>query len=407
MDKKILGIDFSDNGILLSFYSDESKWYYPSAVSRDENAHTWLIGRMAYESALNGTGIITDKLLSFLKKSKTATLYGTRYTAIEIVANFFKAIINDVCQENQRPDVIVICVPDITIEIINSLTECINYLGIDNQNIHIISRSEAFIYYSMSQSQDFHNNNVALFSLEDNALTYYEMNTQRKPKTTLVYADKEVMDESFNIDITGTTAGAKLADHILVSCVERLFKNKVYSAVILTGKGFQSVDWAPEFTKTICKRRKVFIDDEIFARGAGFRGADIASDKPIFQFTPICDGRVDCSIYLNISKKDRTMAYPIISIGDPWYSIDRKVKIIPTERKDIEISVVPLDERMRKTVRVPVPFLTQRPAKTTVLDLSLHFLNAHVMEIEIEDQGFGDFYPSSHQTISQEVTLWG
>ncbi|MDO4938640.1 MAG: DUF5716 family protein [Lachnospiraceae bacterium] len=407
MDKKILGIDFSDNGILLSFYSDERKWYYPAAVSRDEISHSWLIGRAAYESALNGTGIITDKLLTFLDKHKTTTLHGVSYTATELVGNFFKAIINDVCSDTDIPDEIVICVPDITMGIINSLTECINYLGIKGTNVHIISRSEAFIYYSMSQSQDFHNNNVALFSLEDNALTYYEMKTQRKPKTTLVYAEKVLMDESFNIEISNTDAGAKLADHILVSCVERLFKNKVFSAVILTGKGFQTIDWAPEFTKLICKRRKVFLDDEIFSRGAGFRGADIVSERPVFQFVPICDGRVDCSIFLTINKKDRTMAYPIINIGDPWYSIDRQVKIIPTERKEIELSVVPLDERMRRTVHVPVPFLIQRPARTTALGLGLHFSNAHVMTIDIEDLGFGDFYPSSHQKISQEVTLWG
>ena len=407
MDKSILGIDFSDNGILLSFYSDERKWYYPSAICREKNSASWLVGRKAYESILNGDGVITDKLLTFIEKKKTTTLHGIKYTAIELVSNFFRTVIHEICEDNKLPDEIVICVPDITADLVNSLTDCINYIDSNKCHVNIISRSEAFIYYSMSQPNDFHNNNVALFSLEDNALTYYEMKVQRKPKSTLVFADKELMDESFNIEITNTDAGSKLADRILVTCAERLFKNKIFSAVILTGKGFQSIDWAPEFTKTICKRRKVYADDEIFSRGAGFRGADLASEHPIFQFTPICDGRIDCSIYININKKDRTVAYPIINIGDPWFSIDRKIKIIPTTREDLELSVVPMDERRRRTLHIPVKFLSSRPEKTTALSLGIHFSNAHDMTIDIEDLGFGDLFPSTGTKQTQEVTLWG
>lgn len=407
MEKKILGIDFSDNGILLSFYSDERKWYYPSAICHKSGSTEWLVGRAAYETILSGDGIITDKLLSFLEKRKTTTLHGKKYSAIELVSNFFRTIINEICIDEPQPDEVVICVPEINMIIINSLTECLNYLGVDNQHVHIISRSEAFIYYSMSQSQDFHNNNVALFSLEDNSLNYYEMKIQRKQKSTLVYADKALLDESFNIEITNTEAGAKLADKILLSCADRLFKNKIFSAVILTGKGFQTIEWAPEFTKSICRRRKVFVDEEIFSRGAGFKGADMASEKPIFQFTPICDGRVDCSIYININKKNRTISYPIINIGDPWFSIDRKIRIIPTTKDDIELSVVPIDERMRRTLHIPVKFLSSRPVKSTVVALGIRFNNAHDMTIDIEDLGFGEFYPSTGIKQTQEVTLWG
>lgn len=407
MDKKILGIDFSDTGAVLSFYSDSRKWCFPSAVCKEKDRRGWLVGRAAFECALNGSGIITDKLLSFIDKKKITTLHGVRYSALDLVSGFFRAVFHEVTADAEAPDFVVVCVPEISVDIVNSLTDCICRAGINKECIYVISRSEAFIYYSMSQAKDFHNNNVALFSLEDNALTYYEMKIQRKPKSTLVFADKELMDESFNTEITTTEAGAKLADKILLSCVDRLFKNKIISAVILTGKGFQSLDWAPEFTKAVCHRRKVFVDDEIFARGAGYRGADLASENGIFQFSPICDGRIDCSIYITINKKDRTVAYPVINIGDPWFSVDRRIKVIPTSMQDIELSVVPMDERMRRTLRIPIGFMPERPPKTSCIGLGIHFTNAHDMTVDIEDLGFGDIYPATHLKQTQEVTLWG
>ena len=405
MDKKILGIDFNDNGTLLSYYSDEKNWYYPSAVCKLKETDEWLVGRAAYEALLTGSGIITDKLLTFLDKDKETTLHGIKYSSSDLCFNYFRKIFEEVCME-ELPDEVVISIPSVTVQLVNCLTECIKALSIDEQHIHIISRSEAFIFYSMSQAQDFHNNNVALFSLEDNNLTYYEMKIQRKPKSTVVFADMEQQDESINIEIINSPAGAKLADKILVSCADRLFKNKIFSAVVLTGKGFQSLDWAPEFTRLICKRRKVFVDDEVFSRGAGYRGADYASEKPIFQFTPICDGRVDSSIYISINRKDRIIAYPVINVGDPWYRINRNIRVIPTQNNELEMSVVPMDERKRRTIKIPVDFIPTRPDRTTVLSIGLHFNNSHNMTVTIEDFGFGDLFPGTHLVKQTEVELW-
>jgi len=407
MYKRILGIDFSDNGILLSYYSDEPTWFYPSIICKESGNDDWLIGEKAYEKVLSGSGIITDKLLSFVQKGKTTTLYGIEYTALEIITNFFKLVIESSLKDiNEYPDCTVITIPEVDIHTVKLLSNALNELGLDDRKIKIISRSEAFIYYTMSQSQDLHTNNVALFSLEENCLTYYELKVQRKPKKLLVFADKEVMDESFNLDIIKNDAGAKLADKILVSCAERLFKNKVFSTVFLTGDGFKNVEWAPDFMKFICGRRKVYADDELFSRGAGYRGADIVSDKPIFTFSAICDGRIDTSVYININKKDRVVTHPIISIGESWYDHDRSIVLIPYSMNTLDLSIVPMDERMRKTVHVPLSFLPDRPNRTTKIKVNIHFINSKIMLIDIKDIGFGDLYPATEASLIQEVALW-
>lgn len=415
--KRILGIDFNDFGTIVSYYSDERKWSYPSAVCKDRTTNSWIIGQSAYERVLSGNGIITDKLESFIYKNKNTTLYGVNYNAVELLTRFFEEVVRAAVpsddglsqstnQDLMLPDEIVIAVPHINGKIVADITLCFVNIGMKEERVHVISRSEAFIYYTMSQSQDLHNNNVGMFSLEDNNLTYYELKTQRKGKSTFVFADSRLMDESFNLDILNDDAGAKLADKILLNAAESLLKNKIFSCIILTGSGFERQDWAPDFMKLICNKRKVFVDDEVFARGAGYRGADLVSERPIFNFTAICDGHTDSSIYISINKKDRTLSYPIINIGDEWVSTDRTVRVIPYDVKNMELTVLPMDERGRKKISLPLDFLPERPPKTSMLALRIHFIDARNITIELTDLGFGEIYKSSGNKITKEVALW-
>jgi len=407
MENRILGIDLNDQRTILSYYGEERVWTFPTALCCDTN-NKWSIGSTAYENVLAGTGIITDKLYSFAQKDRVTTLYGKEYNAVFLVSEFLRQVIESTCDSERFswPTHIVLCIPTIDVHTVTRLFESMYLIGLSKESISIISRAEAFIYYTMSQSPDMRTNNVALFSLEDNELTYYELKVQRKAKSTLVFADKELMDEGFNLDIIKNEAGAKLADKILLSCAERLFKSKVYSTVFITGSGFNDISWAPEFMKFICNRRKVFADEELFSRGAGFKGAGTTSDKPIFQFTPICDGRIDSSIYINTNKKDRVITYPIINIGDSWYSIDRTITVIPSGVSSLDLSLVPMDERKRKSVRIPLDFLPDRPDRTSMLSLRIQYKNARLMTVEVHDLGFGELFAPSGNSFSEEVTLW-
>jgi len=408
VNKRILGIDMNDQRTILSYYSEERIWTFPTAVCRDSEYMGWSVGSTAYESVLAGKGIITDKLYSFVQKDRITTLYGTEYNSVTLMYEFLRMIIRKTVDNDESllPTYLVLCIPTIDVNTVDRLYESISRLGIDRNNTCIISRAEAFIYYTMSQSPDMRNNNVALFSLEDNELTYYELKVQRKAKSTLVFADKELLDESFNLDILRKEAGSKLADKILLSCAERLFKNKVYSSVFVTGAGFSEIEWAQEFMRFVCNRRKVFSDEELFSRGAGFRGADLASEKPIFSFTPICDGRIDSSVYININRKDRVIAYPIINIGDPWYSAENTISLIPYNIEYLDLSIVPMDERKRKNVHIPLSFLPDRPDRTSKLSMHVRFKNAGHMYVVVKDMGFGDLFPSSGNSVSEEVALW-
>ena len=60
-------------------------------------------------------------------------------------------------------------------------------------------------------------------------------------------ADQEELEESFHLNVLDSDAGIQMADRILSSCAERLLQKRLFSAIILTGRGFAQTDWASDF----------------------------------------------------------------------------------------------------------------------------------------------------------------
>ena len=405
---RILGIDLSDTGTILCFYGEEGSLNIPTVILKEKGRNSWRIGEDAYEALLVGNGSLTDKLLSFTIKSGITTIDDKKYNSSDLLKNFFKLSIDKILQlhEGEYPEEIVVSIPTIDKKTVETIITCFLNLGYKEGHVHVISRAESFIYYCLSQRKEMRTSHVGLFSLYDLDLTYYELKLQQKSKNPIVFAEQQKMDESLSLDVINTPSGAKIADKVLTSMAERILKNKIFSSIILTGKGFESIDWAPEFMKMICTRRKVFVDEELFARGASFRGSDYAGVNKLFQFVCICEGRIDSSVYIDTVKDVRSLAYPISSIGDTWYDKNSVIRLIPYNVKDLELTVIPMDLTKRKSIHIPLDFLPKRPPRTTMIDVIASFSNDHTLSITIKDAGFGEIFPAGNASHTEEVSLW-
>ena len=407
MAKVVLGIDLRDDGTTLAFYGKEETLKIPTVICRSTEKDCWLIGEAAYEKALTGLGVITDKLLTLALKDGSSTIFNTRYHGRILLREYLKAAIDQVIAlcDATYPDEIAVTIEEISRNAVEAITTCLCELGYNREHVHVISTSESFIYYVMSQKNEISNNIVGMFYLSDVSLKYYEMKVQRGPRRTVVYADSMDLDEGFNLNILNSSSGAGMADKILLSCAERLFQKKVFSAVFLTGKGFENQDWAPNFLRFICNRRKVYVDGEVFARGAGYRGIDFSNN--VFNFSCICDGRISAFVKMDVSKGDRSVPYPLANVGSTWYDIDNTVTVMPEGVRDIEVTIIPVDNsRRRKIVRIPLDFLPKRPPRTTKVSIRTTFSDVNTLRLEIRDEGLGELFPASGAHTVQEVGLW-
>ena len=408
MNPKVLGIALSDISTNLIFYPDDEALIFPTVISKKKGEDAWVVGEDAYALALDGKGIITDKLLKLTRKDGIATIDGTRYEGKEILKIYFREIINAGMEKlyKEKPDEVVVAMSGLEEDIVGDIRSAFVGLGYQPNHIHIISKEESFIYFVLSLKKDIWNNKVGMYDLSDVSLTYYEMLVNRNSRKLLVNAESENMDEAFNLQILNNPSGSKLADKILTSVAEKVMDKKKFSSIFLTGQVFAEHEWADGFISYLCSRGKVYLDTNIFAKGAAFKGVDLASENSIYNLTALCEGRLRSDVFINVENNGKDGKIYLAKAGDFWGEPDTELLMIPDEKEVIDISVVGVDGKVKKNIPIVLDFLPKRPIKTRRFYFRTKFRDDKIMDVEIEDAGFGDMYPPTDVKRNIEVNIW-
>ena len=407
MEGLVVGIDLCDAYTQVNCADEEMAWTVPTVICKNKNSEEWYVGEEAYAHVLLGDGIIVDKLVKMVLKEGTATLGDIRYEGRQLLKLFLERVLEFPQQEYGMLGIrqLVVTVEKLEPRLIEAIYGCAEELDIERKRIHIISQAESFTYYILSQKKEIWNGTVGMFDLSEQRLRYFEMKAQRGMKKTTVLTEYENLEEAFNLDILTTPSGAKLADKILCSCGDRMMQKKLYSAIFLTGKGFLNREWAEEFMKLICTKRRVYMENAIFAKGAAYRAMDFLQEKTSYPYICICEGRLKSTISMNVIHKGQETSVVLASAGDNWYDAAATVDVIPEQQDTIDFTVTSMDSKQKKTVSVPLEGFPKRPDRTTKVRIQVSFLDERTMDIKIKDQGFGELFPSSGVQIRQEVMV--
>lgn len=408
MEGQMIGVDLCDSYTQLCVVGQERCITLPTVICRDRTEKEWLVGEEAYARALTGDGVIVDKLVKLMTKNGTATIAGIKYSGKELLTEFLKKALERIREEEEEPNEILsltVTIPKIETHLVDSLLEVLAGLSISMERIHVISHTEAFLYYVMGQKREVWNNQVGMFDLSEDCLCYYEMKVQRGMRQATVIAEREKLEEGFSLDILESPAGMKMADKILCSCGERLMQKKLYSSVFLTGKGFERQDWAGDFMKMLCQRRKVYGEQALFAWGAANQAADSEEKKSAYPYIFLCDGRLSSTVSIRILHRDQESQLVLAEAGDRWYGMDVKADFILDHQHDLEFMIASQDAKRKRIFKMPLEGFPEREDKTLKVRVHIGFLDENTMAVEVKDLGFGEFYPSTGAAIRQEVRL--
>ena len=200
------------------------------------------------------------------------------------------------------------------------------------------------------------------------------------------------------------------AAEVFVLCVklvsvEKLLENKLFSTVFLTGKGFERQDWATGFMKLACNRRRVFVENVLFSKGAAIKARDYMVQGTEFPYVFVCEGRLKAEVALKVMRAGKEIMLAVASYGDNWYESKSSLELILDGQKEIEFLISHLDSRKKRAVSVPLTGFPDRPEKTTRIRMNIGFTDENTMAVVIRDMGFGELFPASDAVIRQEVIL--
>lgn len=402
-----LGIDLCDDYTTVCIAGGSGVKLIPTVICRDKENKGWHIGEEAYRMALGANGILTDKLVKLLKKNGASTMYGRTWQAGELMDAFLKCLFQYL--QIAPPDVakLTLTLAKPERELMDAVTGAALRAGILADCLHIQGHAESFIYYTLSQEKELYSNIVSLFDLSDESLSCYELKVVRGVSRMSVISEGQEMEEAFHLDVLKSESGRKLGDRIMLGLAQRVMEKKIVSSVFLTGRGFESTDWAESFKEYVCRRRRVLSEQGLFARGAAIAAEDSLREKTEFPYLMFCDTRTDFELSITVQTDRRSSRLILVPAGSPWYAYRARVELIPSGQDYVELELAPVDKFQKKRpIRVSLASFPKRPDKCTRIALSLELLDAHLLRVHVKDLGFGELFTASNGPgITEEIKV--
>lgn len=406
MDGLVLGVDLCDTYTSITALEPERTWTIKTAVCKNRQSEEWYVGEEASARAMAGDPH-WDSLLSRIQRDEKEPERENGYTGLDLLKRFLKEALELPKKEAEKEEIsrLVIALRKPEIRLMDSLLYCADYLGIDRSRVHIVSHTESFVYYVMSQKRDVWSNQVGMFELSEGCARYYELKTQRGSRGMIVTADREDLQEEITLEYLKRPEGAASEDQFLAACADRILDKRLFSAVILTGDGFATTDWAHSFMKKICSKRRVFAEYGLFSKGAAYRSADYERERTDYPFTCICEGRLQYTISLQVLNRGKDTSLVLAAAGDNWYEARSTVDLIADGEDHLEFVISSLDQRKRRVVPVALQDFPIRENKMNRIQVTIGFSDESTMIIMVRDKGFGELFPASKAMVRQEVVL--
>ena len=416
-----IGIALNDELTDIAVNGDSQQDSVPTAVCKEKGRDSWLVGEEAYQTALKGKGSLVDKLVSLLRKDGTATIDGRCYSAEELLGYFFRellqrqlaALAEAEAQEDEEAEAreipaiaeittLVLSVRKPEPKLLQCLKRVLQNLGIPE--VYVISHTESFVHFVLHQDRNIYNRTVGMFELGNQSLSYYELVVSRGSQR-YVRAAAEAQEEAFNLDILNSPAGEKIADRILTSLADRNLEGKAYSAVILSGKGFESTEFAPDFMHNICQRRRVCIEPRLIAIGAALRAQAIAEQEPE-EYTILCDTRVLCDVSVEARKNEHEERILLAKAGEEWIGKESAEELILDDQNYVDFQVTALTGQKKPLqFRMLLEGFPERENRCTRIRIETAFPEQGKLQVTVRDEGFGELFPKTDAMVTEELDL--
>ena len=392
-----LGIDISSRYTVLSIYNlnmaepttistvvGEENYSIPTVLAKRLGMTQWFFGDEALRMSRLKEAVIVDELFNLALRDGNVVIDSENYIARDLLVIYFKKLFSLSGALTAIDDIqkLVLCVPQVTLEVMETSNYIASKLGINQSKVMLIDRNECFYYYALSQKPELFLYNVALFDYSGTNMVSCTLNRNQTTRPQLVTLDvinhgeiTENKDEEFDQVIT-TALG-----------------NNLFSSAYLVGDGFDG-EWMKVSLSHLCKGRKVFLGKNLYSKGACYAGV-IKEGKKDWPFIYIGDNDLKLNLSIKILENNTMKFFTLIDAGQSWYDVKGECEVILDGEPEIEFYIQRPESREAHTELLELTDLPKRENRTTRLRIEARPVSDVAVSITIFDLGFGEISPSS------------
>jgi len=272
-------------------------------------------------------------------------------------------------------------------------------MGVSENRIYVQTRQESFCAYVLSQSREIWRYQAVLFDYEGELLRAMALSLHTR--TTPVSARVE-QEKDWQMPVSGLSPEEK--DEAFLQLIRKVFLNRPVSAVFLVGDGFEE-KWYEESLKILCSGRRVFVGNNLYAKGACYRAVRASQGKEAGNYIFLGADKISYQVGLCTVGNGKESIYPLLRAGESWYEAKAACEVLLLREPVVEFLFQPMQGEEILKEHVYLEGLPERPPKTTRLRIIAEFLKADRLYIQIQDLGFGELFPATDLCWTKEVDL--
>ena len=260
-------------------------------------------------------------------------------------------------------------------------------LGLGNERAFLQDYRESFYYHTLYQKSELWNRNVGFFRFSSRDVTFFSMSMDRMTRPITVK-----IDEGITIHLS---EDRKKWDEQFYNMANASLRQNMYTSIFLMGETFDKA-WAARSTSLLCKGgRKVFVVDNLYARGACYAARDKVCGKRLGEYLYLGEDLIRQNIGMEMIVQGTPTFYPLISAGVNWYETEKTCECILEEAPELIFILSGMEDGLRRFSKMQLTGMPPRPPKASRVRLHLSYASPKQCVIEVEDLGFGEFFPSS------------
>lgn len=372
---------------------------FPTELSVLPKEEEWYFGlEAAYFAKEKGAVRVTD-LLDRAETGRRLTAEGKTYEAWELLMHFLKGALGLLGLSDVVHSTLGICITTgkLTGGLATALRKALRALGFRDSQVLIQNHKESFYYYCYSQKPSVWTRNMALILFAGNDVKFYTMSERPEAKPRIVtirYTNGALLPED-----------ADARDYQFSSFVKKCCAGKLFSGIFITGHGFEK-NWARTSIQTLTEcARHVFEGNNLFVKGACWTAVEKLERHQMKDRIYFGDDVVRTNITIDVIDDGAQRVYPLIEAGKNWFDNRSEIELIPDGRKDLVLTVTPVDGTGHQNIKIVLDGLPKRPNRATRIRLDCVCSSVQSCTVTAEDLGFGDLFPATHRIWKKTIAL--
>lgn len=409
-DRVVLGYDLDDFNAQISYcplgsYDAETVssvmgnqiYDIPTVLCKRLEVNQWYYGREALRQAETGAGTLVEGLFEKARKGIPVIVEDEEYDPVLLLSLFVKksiSILSAVVPLSKIAGVMFTTdkIDEQNVKIFNTIVEG---LSLKTKLVYFQSHVESLYYYTIHQPKDVWNGQVLACEYEKDMMITHRLEFNRNTTPVVSFSETEKFN---NIEI-----GNK--DRNFLNILHKNCDGRYVSSVQLIGNGFKE-EWYKDSLKYMCVNRRVFAGNNLYSKGACYGVLEKISPSDVGrEYIYLGKDKLKANVGMEVMRRGQKSYLALLDAGVNWYEVGASVEFVLQEDKVLEFVISSLIGNKVYKEAMVLEELPERKAGTTRVKLMMKMVSDSTIYVEVEDLGFGEFYPATGKKWEKEIIL--